>query len=276
MKLLTQADDFGFTRGVTYGIVDSIDLGVLRNTGLFANSPSATFAVGFMKDRPQVCFGIDFNLVSGPTCTDPATIPDLVDSEGNLIRSNVRIHDPRWQSEEGRREMFPYEQVYREMRAQYDHFVELAGKKPGYLHGHSLSYETFREAIHRLSEETGVPVTNEIWDKFDHATMFDLRKNHPSPDDAKSASKTKSFDPISQLNKNPLKLVLDYGDELLAKPYALVGGHAGYLDADLLSRTSLSIERIRDAELMQSQDFKQWIEENHVELITYYDLVKAL
>ena len=36
-KILFQGDDFGFTRGVTLGIVDSIDRGVLRNTGLFAN-----------------------------------------------------------------------------------------------------------------------------------------------------------------------------------------------------------------------------------------------
>ena len=53
-KLLTQGDDFGFTRGVTLGIVDSIDRGVLRNTGLFTNMPSAEFAVSFMADRPQV------------------------------------------------------------------------------------------------------------------------------------------------------------------------------------------------------------------------------
>ena len=61
-KLLVQGDDFGFTKGVTYGIVDAIDNGILRNTGLFANMPSATLAVSFMKDRPHVCFGIDFNI----------------------------------------------------------------------------------------------------------------------------------------------------------------------------------------------------------------------
>ena len=64
MKLLVQGDDFGFTRGVTLGIVDSIDRGILRNTGLFANMPAAEFAVSFMKDRPHVCFGIDFNFVA--------------------------------------------------------------------------------------------------------------------------------------------------------------------------------------------------------------------
>ena len=53
MKLIFQADDYGFTRAVTYGIIDSIDLGVVRNTGLFVNMPSAEFAISFMKDRPH-------------------------------------------------------------------------------------------------------------------------------------------------------------------------------------------------------------------------------
>lgn len=34
MKLLTQSDDYGFTRGVTCGILDAIENGVVRNTGV--------------------------------------------------------------------------------------------------------------------------------------------------------------------------------------------------------------------------------------------------
>ena len=101
MKLLVQGDDFGFTRGVTLGIVDSIDRGILRNTGLFTNMPSAPFAVSFMKDRPHVCFGIDFNLVSGPSVSDPKTIRHLVDDNGEFIRSGVRLKDPRFPARPG-------------------------------------------------------------------------------------------------------------------------------------------------------------------------------
>ena len=71
MKLLVQGDDFGFTRAVTFGIVDAIELGILRNTGLFTNMPSAKLAASFMPKFPQACFGIDFNIVSGPSVADP-------------------------------------------------------------------------------------------------------------------------------------------------------------------------------------------------------------
>ena len=173
-KLLVQGDDYGFTKAVTLGIVEGIDNGILRNTGLFANMPSAEFAVSFMKDRPQVCFGIDFNIVSGPSVSDPKDIPHLVDENGEFIRSGVRVKDPMFRTEEGRRAMFPFEETYREIRAQYDRFVELTGKKPGYLHGHSLSHEHYMEAIRRVSEETGVPYSADIKKKYGFRSQFDL------------------------------------------------------------------------------------------------------
>jgi predicted glycoside hydrolase/deacetylase ChbG (UPF0249 family) len=270
MKLITQGDDFGITRGVTYGIVDSIDLGLLRNTGLFANMPAAELAVSFMADRPQVCFGIDFNIVTGPCCADPRDVPALVDENGAFIRSSVRIHDPRWATEEGRREMFPYDQVYRELKAQYDRFVGLAGRKPGYLHAHSITSEPYVEAIRQLVKETGIPYSEDLWQKLDVMTTWRLDRKRAAASD--KASSQKVFDPLDQLNKDPLQKVFDYSDELLAHDYCLIGGHPGYLDAELLKVTSLSVERIRDAEMMMSPQLKQWVQDNHVEIIRYTDL----
>ena len=268
MKLLVQGDDFGFTKAVTYGIVDAIDNGILRNTGLFANMPSALLAVSFMKDRPEACFGIDFNLVSGPSCSDPADIPSLVDENGQFIRSGVRIHDPRWQTEAGRREMFPWEETYREIRAQYNRFVQLTGRKPGYLHGHSISHEHYREAIRRISEAEGVPFSTDIQEKYG---FFNFRTLKTSD----KASRNKVFDAADQLNKNPLKLVQDNAELLVSQEYVCIGGHPGFVDAERLGLTTLSLERVRDHEMDTSEWIKNWISENNIELITYYDLYES-
>ena len=50
MKLLTQSDDYGFTRGVTCGILDAIENGVVRNTGLFVNMPEGEHPATFIQD----------------------------------------------------------------------------------------------------------------------------------------------------------------------------------------------------------------------------------
>ena len=69
MKLLVQGDDYGFTKGVTLGMLEGIDHGVLTCSGLFANMPDAEWAAAQMRARPDFCWGIDFNLVTGPCCS---------------------------------------------------------------------------------------------------------------------------------------------------------------------------------------------------------------
>lgn len=261
MKLLVQADDFGLTRGVTYGIVDCIDLGVVRNTGLFVNMATTKHAVSFMESRPQVCFGIDFNIVSGPCCANPKLIPHLIDAQGNFIRSSERVKDARFQSEEGRNEMFPYEEVYCELKAQYQRFVELTGKNPGYLHEHSLPTENYVKAIRQISKETGVVFSVDIIEKYDVAMWLH----------GVEGTMEKTFDPVVQLQVDPYKTIERNHAYLLSHEYAMIGGHAGYVDETLLTASSLSLERIKDADMLMSEQLKKWIKDHNVELITYHD-----
>lgn len=264
MKLLVQGDDYGFTKAVTAGMLEGIDHGVITCSGLFANVPNAEEAAKFMKERPNFCWGIDFNLVAGPSCANPKDIPHLVDKSGNFIRSSVTVQDIRWQSEEGRRKMFPYEECYKEVRAQFDRFVKLVGKKPGYLNGHSIGHENLTEAIRQLSKEENILYSNDVCEEKDFVWAIDIKKNE--------ATTKKVFDPMAQVNRNPLKYFMDHAEEYLKHEYVLAGGHPGYVDAELFNLTSLSIERCRDLEMFLSPILKQWIQDNDVELISYYDL----
>lgn len=268
MKLLVQGDDFGFTKGVTLGIIDAIEHGVLRNTGLFANMPSAILAAAYIRNNDRACFGIDFNIVSGPSVADPSTIPSLVDENGQFIRSGARLKDPRFATVEGRLAMFPYDEVYREIRAQYDRFVLLTGKKPGYLHGHSLNHENYQKAIRQVSKEEGVPYSKDIQAQFGFRSLMDLKGGMPK-DPAKNK---KSFDPMAQLSKDTVANVLDASDYLLGGEYAVIGGHPGFVDDELMGLTTLSLERIKDHAMCVSPMIKQWIKDHDIELITYDDL----
>lgn len=266
MKLLIQGDDYGFTKGVMWGMLEGIDHGVLTCSGLFANVPNAELAAAQMRLRPDFCWGIDFNLVAGPCCADPKKIPHFVDASGNFIRSNITVKDPRWQSEAGRREMFPYEECYLEVRAQFDRYVQLVGKKPGYLNGHSINHENLTEAIRQLSKEEKIPYTNDILQEFNFVWAVDISGNE--------ATTAKVFDPMNQVNRNPLKFFMEHAEEYLQHEYVFAAGHPGYVDAELFAQTSLSIERCRDLEMVLSPVLKKWIDENPVELISYRDLIE--
>lgn len=268
-KLLIQGDDFGFTKGVTYGIADAIDCGALRNTGLFANMPAAALAAAMMKERPQVCFGQDFNIVSGKPCADPALIPHLVDANGDFIRSGVRLQDPLYETESGRRAMFPSTEVLIEIKAQYARFLELTGgRKPGYFHGHSLLHETYIEAIRQLSMETGIPFSMDIIRQKNVVSVSDLLPLRQTDSLLK-----KEFNPLEQLQRNPLGALKGIAERILRQDCVWLVGHPGFLDAQLLDLTTLSIERIRDHEMMTSAWLKEWVQKEDIVLITYADLM---
>lgn len=91
MKLLVQGDDYGFTKGVTLGMLEGIDHGVLTCSGLFAQYAGCGMGGRADARRPDFCWGIDFNLVTGPCCADPRQIPHFVDAAGNFIRSGITV-----------------------------------------------------------------------------------------------------------------------------------------------------------------------------------------
>lgn len=262
MKLLVQSDDYGFTKGVTLGILDAVDNGIITCTGLFVNmGESSKFAAEKMKDYPNTCFGIDFNIVSGPCVADPKLIPTLVDENGMFIKSTVRYADPRFSKDGDNGELWPYEEVLIEIRAQFEKYVELTGKKPEYLHNHSITAfaKEYVRAISDLSKETGVIYSRNIRAQYQFGGM-------------KGSWNVKPFTIENQLKTSALEYVKEHADEMLEFEYAALGGHAGFVDNELFKWTTYSIIRCKDHEMYTSDFMKEWIKKNNVQLISYRDL----
>ena len=92
------ADDFGFTKGVTDGILHCHDKGLVTNTSLMVNMPDASRAVELAKTRPNLSIGLHVNLTQGKPLTKPELVPSLVGKDGNfkqLSLSYPRKADPK-------------------------------------------------------------------------------------------------------------------------------------------------------------------------------------
>lgn len=76
------ADDFGFTKGVTDGILHCHDKGLVTNTSLMVNMPDAPRAMELAKPRPNLSVGLHVNLTQGKPISKPETVPSLVDKNG--------------------------------------------------------------------------------------------------------------------------------------------------------------------------------------------------
>ena len=50
MKIMVRADDLGYSRGVNYGIYDTVKNGVIKNIGFMVNMPDSVEGYELVKD----------------------------------------------------------------------------------------------------------------------------------------------------------------------------------------------------------------------------------
>lgn len=266
MKLLFQSDDFGITEAVTLGIVKGIEEGLIRNTGLFTNMDSSEFAAAYIDKLPQCCFGIDINLVAGRPISNPEDVPSLVDENGVFITSIERFERNKLVGTElmlttFEKDPYDYNDVQKEMEAQILRYIELVGKKPEYLHPHSLITNNIYKAMEVLGEKYDIPLSSKLWKDNNFAFV-------PADWNIKPV-----FSIEKQKDTDVASLTLESIKTVEGKDKVVIVCHAGYIDADILNASSYSLIRARDLEMATSKELKQYIEEKNIELITYRDLI---
>lgn len=139
-KLITNADDFGFTRDVNAGIVEAHRNGILTATTLMANGAAFDDAVRLAGENPELDVGCHLVLVQGVSVLSPGT--PLPETLARLVRA-VALGRIR-----------PYEELAAQVRR-----ILAAGLRPTHLdtHKHTHMLPAVLEAVGRLSEEFRIP-----------------------------------------------------------------------------------------------------------------------
>ena len=148
-KLIINADDFGYCKGVNYGIIEAHIDGVLTSTTLMANMPGFEHAVELSSQHPNLGVGVHLMLTTGrPVLTDLTTI---VDAEGNF--RNQLYYKNTFSIDQ--------EEVYNEWKAQIEK-VLAAGIQPTHIdtHHHAYLFGDFNEIYWKLADEYHLPVRN--------------------------------------------------------------------------------------------------------------------
>lgn len=267
MKLLFQSDDYGISEGVACGILKGIRDGLIRNTGLFVNMPSTAFAVEQIQQYPQCCLGIDINLVSGFPVTPAEQIPNLVKPTGEFYtsgelreKSNLSASETFFRQVDN--DPFPFEETLLEAENQVKRFIELTGKKPGYIHGHSMMTPNVEKVLETVAEKYQAPYSMGIHKKFGFHWL--TNNWNPKPFPIKQQIQT-------DVEGNVLKVI----PEILNYEYAAIICHAGFVDEDLFHYSTYTLIRAKDLYMVCSPRLKDFIKSHDIQLITYNDLAEA-
>jgi len=96
IKVIVNADDFGFCPSVNEGIVLAHREGILTSATLMANAPGFDQAVALSRENPGLGVGVHLNIVRGRPVSDPARIPSAVGPDGRFWGSVYRIVRKHW------------------------------------------------------------------------------------------------------------------------------------------------------------------------------------
>lgn len=169
MKVIFNADDFGLTKGITNGIVQSFTDGVVRSTTLMMNGYAVDYAVQQANENPELNIGIHLVLSFGKPLNE--NVPDLVNEAGKFkFQSQFDASNPP-----------NVEQVEREWRTQIEAFLA-TGLELNHIdsHHHVHQWEVLKTVVIKLATEYDVPVryvpslkeypeillTETMWDGF--------------------------------------------------------------------------------------------------------------
>lgn len=83
-RLIVNADDFGWTRGITDAILLSHRDGIVTSTSLMVNQPATNYSVEQLRTVPTLGVGIHLNLTDGAPVLPADEVPSLVASNGKF------------------------------------------------------------------------------------------------------------------------------------------------------------------------------------------------
>lgn len=131
--LIVNADDFGMHPSVNTAVVAAIENGIARSCSLMVPCPGSGHALGILRDRPEIPFGVHLTLVrDSPLDHWKPVAPDvvsLVDEDGELyLHARAAELLARARTED----------VEREFRAQLEMALR-AGLEPTHLDFHCLA-----------------------------------------------------------------------------------------------------------------------------------------
>ena len=248
--LILNADDFGYSYGVNYGIIESHLRGVLTSTTLMAGMPGFDHAVSLAKAHPSLGVGVHLTLTCGrPVLTDHKT----------LTEPNGDFHSQAYYHNE--EQPLDKDEVYREWKAQIEK-VLAAGIQPTHLdsHHHVHTFRGLEDVFVRLAREYDLPVRN---------SRRDCTDNHvqgvPCPNylvDFIEGSGAHFHTPLTEyapaIESNMHRILLEAFKTL---DCVEIMCHPAYLDTAVMLHSSFNLHRMCEVDLLISPATKTFIEQ---------------
>lgn len=240
--LIVNADDFGYSEGVNYGIISAFQNGIVRSTTMMPNMPAAVHGAALLQQNPGLGCGIHLTL----SCYKPllTTHRTIVDESGMFHR---RLTPDVLAT-------FDLNEVYEEFCAQIEYAKSL---------GVDISHLDSHHHVHTL--EALKPVFERLLDKYPYLIRggFEYELNYdriiPLMDEFYQDEVNESF-------------FEKYIDKIKKFEAVDLMSHPAFVDEFLLNSTSYAINRTKEHCVLTSAVVKDYLSAQGIELGNYNGL----
>ncbi len=149
MKLIVNADDFGYSERISTGILRAHRDGIVTATTLMTKAPHTDGAAKLARTNPSFDVGVHLVLTFDRPTGDVARLRTLVDKDGKFFRPKELLA-----------QNIDREEALLEYRVQYQKARRLLGRAPSHLDSHHWVHDhpALEWAIGELARETGAAV----------------------------------------------------------------------------------------------------------------------
>ena len=246
MKVLINADDFGFTKGNTYGIIEGHRNGIVTSTSMMCNMFAFDLGIELAKQNPSLGVGIHIVLTAGkPLCKDVKTI---VDENGNFYPfSQFESHFPEMDITE----------IERELTAQIERFIA-SGLYPTHFDNHHPIEKLILPIELKLAKKYKVPLRHHnhgLSEQYGTVKTLDAHYGDFYDDNA-------TYDVLKEL------IVKEIDTDKTVE----IACHVAFIDQVLVEHSSYAYPRMKELAVITSTQMKEFIEQHKICLINYRDI----
>ena len=233
-KIIVNADDFGYSKAVNYGILEAYKNGIVTSTTIMANMPGFDHGINILKDI-NIDTGIHLNI----TCYKPLTkCTTLVDENGFFHK---RLTDELIES-------FDLNEIFKEFCAQID---SISANTP-------ISHIDSHHAVHKLTKL--LPVMKKIHQKYNLPTrdILDIKNS-------KGVTTIRGFYKDNISTSCLLTIIENLEDN---KTYDMMT-HPAFMDDFLYNSSSYNIKRTEELKVLTDLNTIKLFQTNNIKLTTY-------